>query len=396
MGKPAAKFRRVAAVILDGVGIGAQPDAPRFGDEGSNSIGNVVRARGGLRLPHLAARGLGRLTHLPGLEDTAVTGAYGKSTMASAGKDSTSGHWEIAGVVLKKYFPLFPEGFPAEAVDGLGEATGREFIGNRAASGTEIIEDLGAEHLKTGALILYTSADSVCQIAAHVDVVPLEDLYEIGEQGRSAMTGPYAVGRVIVRPFTGQPGSFRRLNESRRDYSLPPPAPTLLDVLLGRGFDVRGVGKVDDMFAGRGFTRCRHTRGNADGIDTIKNELREDFEGLLLANLNDTDTVYGHRNDAAGYAAALEEFDDALPSLESVMKTEDLLLILSDHGNDPTTPGTDHSREYTPLLVWRRGFAGEVSLGTRETLADVGQTVAENFGVGPLPAGTSFLNEILC
>lgn len=395
MGKPAAKFRRVVAVILDGVGIGAQPDAPRFGDEGSNSVGNVVRARGGLRLPHLAARGLGRLTRLPGLEDTPVAGAYGKLTMASAGKDSTSGHWEIAGVVLEENFPLFPEGFPAEAVDGLREATGREFIGNRAASGTEIIEDLGAEHLKTGALILYTSADSVCQVAAHVDAVPLEDLYEIGEQGRSAMTGRYAVGRVIVRPFTGQPGSFRRLNERRRDYSLPPPAPTLLDVLLGRGFDVRGVGKVDDMFAGRGFTRCRHTRGNADGIDTIKNELRDDFEGLLLANLNDTDTAYGHRNDAAGYAAALEEFDDALPSLESVMKTEDLILILSDHGNDPTTPGTDHSREYTPLLVWRRGFAGEVSLGTRETLADVGQTAAHNFAVGPLPAGTSFLNEIL-
>jgi phosphopentomutase len=389
------KFRRVVAIIMDGVGVGAQPDAPAFGDEGSDSLGNVAQARGGLRLPHLAARGLARLTDLPGLEDTPVAGAYGKMTMTAAGKDSTSGHWEIAGVVLEESFPLFPDGFPDEAVGRLREATGREFVGNRAASGTEIIEELGEKHLKTGALILYTSADSVCQIAAHVDAVPLEELYGIGERSRTAMAGPYAVGRVIVRPFAGRPGAFRRLNESRRDYSLPPPAPTLLDVLLDRGFDVRGVGKVDDMFAGRGFSGCVHTRGNADGIDTIKKEMKDGFEGLLLANLNDTDTVYGHRNDVAGYAAALEEFDDALPSLEGEMKPGDLLLILSDHGNDPTTPGTDHSREYTPLLTWRRGLAADVPLGTRGTLADVGQTIAHNFAVGPLPAGTSFLNEIL-
>jgi len=395
VGKRVPKFRRVVAIILDGVGIGAQPDAPAFGDEGSDSLGNVVRARGGLRLPHLAARGLGRLTPLPDLEDVPIEGAWGRSIMASAGKDSTSGHWEIAGLVLEKNFPLFPDGFPAEAVARLREATGREFIGNKAASGTEIIEELGAKHLKTGALILYTSADSVCQLAAHVDAVPLEELYEIGSRSRAAMAGPYAVGRVIVRPFAGSPGSFRRLNERRRDYSLPPPAPTLLDALMERGLDVAGVGKVDDMFAGRGFSRCRHTRGNADGIEAIRGELRNDFEGLLLANLNDTDTVYGHRNEAAGYAAALEEFDDALPSLEGEMKTDDLILILSDHGNDPTTPSTDHSREYTPLLAWRRGFAGEVPLGTRETLADVGQTTADNFAVGPLPAGTSFLDEIL-
>ena len=395
MSNAAPKFRRVVAIILDGVGIGALPDAARFGDEGSNSIGNIVRARGELRLPHLAARGLGRLVHLPGLEDTAVVGAYGKSTMTAAGKDSSSGHWEIAGVVLEESFPLFPKGFPAEAVDRLREATGREFIGNRAASGTEIIAALGEQHLKTGALILYTSADSVCQLAAHVDVVPLEEIYDIGARSRAAMTGPYAVGRVIVRPFEGRPGSFRRLNECRRDYSLPPPAPTLLDELQGRGFEVRGVGKVDDIFAGRGFSCCRHTRDNAEGIRVITDEMKEDFEGLLFANLNDTDTVYGHRNDAAGYGTSLEEFDAALPSLESEMKPEDLLLILSDHGNDPTTPSTDHSREYTPLLAWHPRFAGEVPLGTRDTLADVGQTIARNFAVGPLAAGTSFLNEIL-
>jgi phosphopentomutase len=390
-----AKFRRVAAVILDGVGVGAQPDAGRFGDASADSIGNVARARGALRLPNLAARGLGRLTALPGLEDAAVTGAYGKMTMVSSAKDSTSGHWEIAGLVLQENLPLFPDGFPAEAVGRLREAAGRELLGNRPASGTRIIEELGAEHLKTGSLIVYTSADSVCQLAAHVDAVPLEELYEIGARCRKVMTGPYGVGRVIVRPFAGRPGSFRRLNENRRDYSLPPPAATLLDLLSARGLEVRGVGKVDDIFAGRGFTRRRHIRGNADGIAVIQDELRDDFAGLLFVNLNDTDTVYGHRNDAAGYAAALEEFDAALPSLEGEMKPEDLLLIVSDHGNDPTTPGTDHTREYTPLLAWHPRFTGEVSLGTRETLADVGQTAADNFGVGPLPAGTSFLHEIL-
>lgn len=396
MGKSGPEFKRVVAVILDGVGIGAQDDAPAFGDEGSDSLGNLVRTRGALRLPNLAARGLGRLTKLPGFEDVAVEGAWGRLTMASAGKDSTSGHWELAGLILEKNFPLFPDGFPTEVIDKLQETTGREFIGNKAASGTEIIEELGAKHLKTGALILYTSADSVCQIAAHVDTVPLDELYEIGARSRAAMAGPFAVGRIIVRPFAGSPGSFRRLNESRRDYSLPPPAPTLLDALAERGLDVVGVGKVDDMFAARGFSRCRHTRGNADGIEAIIKDLKDDFEGLLLANLNDTDTLYGHRNDAAGYASALEEFDDALPTFEGEMKPEDLLLILSDHGNDPTTPSTDHSREYTPLTAWHPGFTREVALGTRETLADVGQTIALNFAVGPLPAGTSFLDEILC
>ena len=381
-------------IILDGVGIGELPDAADFGDEGSDSLGNVVRARGRLGLPHLAARGLGRLTRLPGFEDVVVNGGHGKLTTAAAGKDSTSGHWEIAGVVLKDGFPLFPEGFPREAVDALKAATGREFIGNRTASGTEIIAALGAEHLRTGALILYTSADSVCQIAAHAGVVPLEELYAAGEKGRAVMTGPYAVGRVIVRPFAGEPGSFYRLNDARRDYSLPPPAPTLLDRLREKGFDVRGVGKVDDIFAGRGFTHCTRTKNNADGVRKIQTELRKNFEGLILANLNDTDTVYGHRNDVEGYARALEEFDAALPAIEGEMDAEDLILIVSDHGNDPTTPSTDHSREYAPLLAWHRSLRREIPLGTRESLADAGQTIAQNFGVGPLAAGTPFLNEI--
>jgi phosphopentomutase len=388
------RFDRVVVIILDGVGIGELPDAREFGDEGSDSLGNVVNARGRLQLPHLAARGLSRLTRLPGLEKIAVTGGYGKLAMTAAGKDSTSGHWEIAGVVLKAGFPLFPDGFPREAVEKLRAATGREFMGNRAASGTEIIAELGEEHLRTGALILYTSADSVCQLAAHVDVVPLDELYDVGRKARRTMMGPYAVGRVIVRPFAGGVGSFRRLNDARRDYSLPPPAPTLLDQLGEGGFDVRGVGKVDDIFAGRGFTRCSHTKDNADGVNTLKAELRNEFEGLLFVDLNDTDTVYGHRNDAEGYARALEDFDAALPSIESETGARDLILILSDHGNDPTTPGTDHSREYTPLLAWHRRIGRGVPLGERATLADAGQTVAENFAVGPLPAGASFLNEI--
>ncbi|NIT36550.1 MAG: phosphopentomutase [candidate division Zixibacteria bacterium] len=388
------RFNRVIVLVLDGVGVGELPDAGDFGDEGSDSLGNVVKARGKLQLPHLARRGLGRLSPLPGFENVAVTGGYGKMAMTAAGKDSTSGHWEIAGLVLRENFPVFPDGFPKEVVENLKAATGYEFIGNRAASGTEIVAQLGGEHLRRGALILYTSADSVCQIAAHTDVVPLQELYGIGEKAREVMTGPYRVGRVIVRPFAGEPGSFRRLNDARRDYSLAPPAPTLLDELSARGFTVSGVGKVDDIFAGRGFTRYRHTEDNAAGISVIKSELSDDFEGLVLADLNDTDTVFGHRNDAEGYARALERFDEALPAVESEMDAKDLLLIVSDHGNDPTTPSTDHSREYAPLLAWHRRFQGAVSLGTRASLADVGQTVAQNFGAGPLAAGTSFLNEI--
>jgi phosphopentomutase len=394
MKRTGRRFNRVVVIILDGVGVGELPDAEYFGDEGSDSLGNVANARGKLYLPHLARRGLGRLSPLPGLENVEVTGGYGKMAMTAAGKDSTSGHWEIAGLVLKENFPVFPGGFPKEVVENLKAATGYEFIGNRAASGTAIVAELGGEHLRTGALILYTSADSVCQIAAHTDAVPLEELYGIGEKAREVMTGPYCVGRIIVRPFAGEPGSFRRLNEARRDYSFAPPAPTLLDELSARGFDVSGVGKVDDVFAGRGFTRCRRTKDNADGISAIKSELSGDFEGLVLANLNDTDTVFGHRNDAEGYARALERFDEALPALEREMDAKDLLLIVSDHGNDPTTPSTDHSREYVPLLAWHRRFRGAVPLGTRATLADAGQTVAGNFGVGPLAAGTSFLNEI--
>jgi len=388
------RYRRAVIIVIDGVGVGELPDAASFGDEGSDSLGNVVRARGRLNVPHLSALGLNRIVELPGLESVPVAGAYGKLTMRAAGKDSTSGHWELAGVVVPRRFPLFPHGFPKEAVAALRSAVGRELIGNRAASGTAIIAELGAAHLASGALILYTSADSVCQLAAHVDLISPEGLFRLGERARGVMTWPYAVARVIVRPFTGKPGGFRRLDDARRDFSLPPPAATLLDELKASGYEVVGIGKVDDLFAHRGFTYSERTRDNDEGVEKIKTALRRNFDGLLLANLNDTDTAFGHRNDVEGYARALERIDAALPGLMDAMDSRDLLFLLSDHGNDPTTPSTDHSREYTPLLIWHRSFTDAVPLGTRASLADVGQTVAANFGVGPLAAGASFIDEI--
>jgi len=381
-------------VVLDGVGIGALPDAARYGDEGSDSLGNVIRRRGRLDVRTLMHLGLCRLVAWPEGETAAVVGAYGRMASAGAGKDTTAGHWELAGVVLEQPFPLFPRGFPPEAVAALERATGRRMLGNRAASGTQIIAELGAEHLATGALILYTSADSVCQLAAHVAVVPPAELYRMGAAAREVMTGAWGVGRVIVRPFEGEAGAFRRLNEARRDFSLPPPAPTLLDRLSEKGYEVRGLGKVEDTFAGRGFTRCEPTRDNDDGARKLVAALSEKFTGLLMINLNDTDTVYGHRNDVEGYARALERVDAALPAVLDALNAEDLLLIVSDHGNDPTTPSTDHSREYTPLLVYHRRLRREIPLGTRATMADVAQTAAANFGLPAFGAGTSFLDVV--
>jgi len=390
----AKHFRRVVIIVLDGVGIGAQDDAAAFDDADADSIGNIVRGGRKLKLPHLAARGLGKVTPLPGLEDTPVMGAYGVVRMASPGKDSIDGHWELAGVARATPFPLFPQGFPAACVAKLRRAIGRELIGNKAASGTAIIEELGREHLRTGALILYTSADSVCQLAAHVAVIGVAELHELGARAREVMTEPYAVARVIVRPFEGEPGRFRRLASGRRDFALPPP-PTLLDLLQEAGYTVFGVGKVDDLFAGRGFSACEHVADNAGAARALRRRLADNFRGLLLANFNDTDTVFGHRNDVAGYARALEEFDANLPRIEKTLRDDDLLIIMSDHGNDPTTPSTDHSREYTPLLSWHRRLTKAVPLGVRKTLADVGQTAADNFNVGPLAVGASFLDAVL-
>jgi phosphopentomutase len=381
--------RRAIILVLDGVGIGAAPDAASYGDAGSDTLGNLARARGGLSLPNLAAAGLGNIAPIEGVAPAATPqGAWGKMRPASAGKDSTTGHWEIAGLHLERPFPTYPGGFPQELIDRFTRATGRGVIGNVPASGTEIIARLGAAHESTGELIVYTSADSVFQVAAHEQVVPLEELYAACEAARAMLVAPHDVSRVIARPFVGRPGEYVR-TANRRDYALPPPDETLLDDLAAAGVPRAGVGKVDDLFAGRGL-RARHTTGNAEGVEAILEWLAGEQGGLLFANLVDFDTLYGHRNDVAGFERALREFDDALPKIRSALREDDLLFITADHGNDPTTSSTDHAREYVPLLA-----VGEpvhpVPIGVRETFSDLGATVAEWLNVGFRGRGTSFL-----
>jgi len=381
--------RRAVILVLDGVGVGAAPDAADYGDAGSDTLGNLARACGGISLPNLAAAGLGNIAPIQGVAPaTEPQGAWGKMRPASAGKDSTTGHWEIAGLHLERPFPTYPRGFPQELLDRFSGATGRGVIGNVPASGTEIIARLGAEHEATGKLIVYTSADSVFQIAAHEGVVPLEELYSACETARAMLVAPHDVSRVIARPFVGRAGAYERTT-NRRDYALPPPDETLLDDLAGAGVPRAGVGKVDDLFAGRSL-RARHTTGNAEGVQAILEWLRAEQGGLLFANLVDFDTLYGHRNDVAGFERALREFDDALPTIRSALREDDLLFITADHGNDPTTTSTDHAREYVPLLA-----LGEpvhpVPIGVRETFSDLGATVAEWLNVGFRGRGTSFL-----
>jgi phosphopentomutase len=376
--KPA--LRRTVLVVLDGVGAGALPDAAEYGDAGADTLGHVLRA--GLRLPNLERWGL-----VPG--HPAPQAAHGRMAERSRGKDTTIGHWEICGLRTDEPFAVFPRGFPAELVADFERATGRGVLGNEAASGTEIIARLGAEHARTGKLILYTSADSVFQVAAHTDVVPLRHLYASCKKARE-LCNAWRIGRVIARPFVGQPGAWRRTYD-RRDYSIPPPGPTLLDRLREARLPVVGVGKIADIFAGRGLARSLHSAGNRDGMEKTAAELDRLDGGLLFVNLVDTDMLYGHRRDVAGFAAALAEFDAFLPALEARLRPGDLLCVTADHGCDPTLPGTDHTREHVPLLV-RGGRAPD--LGTRATFADLGQTLAEGFGVPPLPSGTSFLEDL--
>ena len=381
--------RRAVILVLDGVGVGAAPDAAQYGDEGSDTLGNLARAVGGLNLPNLASAGLGNLASIQGVAPAEpAQGAWGKMRPASAGKDSTTGHWEIAGVHLSRPFPTYPRGFPAEVIERFSAAVGRGVLGNVAASGTEIIARLGEAHENTGKLIVYTSADSVFQIAAHEQVVPLEELYAACEIARTQLVAPHDVARVIARPFVGEPGAYVR-TANRRDYSIAPPEETLLDDLAAAGVPRAGVGKVDDLFAGRSL-RARHTTSNAEGIAAILEWLRGEQGGLLFANLVDFDTLYGHRNDVAGFERALREFDDALPAIRAELREDDLLFITADHGNDPTTTSTDHARECVPLLA-----LGEpvhpVSLGERATFSDLGATVAEWLNVGFRGQGSSFL-----
>jgi len=386
-------LKRAVILILDGVGIGAAPDAEAYGDAGSDTLGNVSRACGGLSLPGLERLGLGNIRNIEGLKRRGdAAGAWGSMRPASAGKDSTAGHWEIAGIHLERPFPTFPEGFPPDVIGRFMRETGRPVIGNVVASGTDVIERYASEHERSGAWIVYTSADSVFQIAAHEEVVPLAELYRACEVARRILSAPHDVSRVIARPFIGARGSYQR-TANRRDYSIEPPHETVLDALREAGIDRSGVGKVDDLFGGRSIT-SRHTASNAEGILLISEWLASARSGLLFANLVDFDQLFGHRNDVPGFYAALREFDAALPSITSHLKEDDLLFITADHGNDPTTPSTDHAREIVPLLV--RGMrVVPGNLGERETFSDLGATIADWFGISFRGRGASFLPELV-
>ena len=385
-------FKRIIWIVLDSVGVGEMPDAAAYGDEGSDTLGNIARKRG-LDVPNLCRLGLGNLKpmrELPKAEHPA--GAFGRCTLASPGKDTTTGHWEMAGIHLAKPFPLFPDGFPPAIMNEFERRIGRKSLGNKAASGTEIIKELGEEHVRTGSPIVYTSADSVFQIAAHEAVIPIAELYKICETARQILRGPYEVGRVIARPFEGQPGAFQR-TPNRHDYAVPPPPGMLLDKLAEKNVGIFSVGKIYDVFLGRGIGSHVLTKSNADGMTKTMESMAHFNEGLIFVNLVDFDQQYGHRNDVEGYAAALEEFDRWVPTLETALKPDDLAILTADHGCDPTTASTDHSREYTPLIAFGPHARHGIDLGLRASLSDIGQTVAANFGTA-IEHGNSFLGAI--
>jgi phosphopentomutase len=388
---------KVLLLVCDSFGVGHAPDAASYGDQGADTIGNTAQAVGGMHAPNLADLGLGMLTVAPGIEPRAKPGtAHGKMRERSAGKDTTTGHWEVAGLIVERPFPTYPDGFPPEVIDPLERAVGRAVLGNRPASGTEIIAQLGEEHLRTGRPIVYTSGDSVFQIAAHKDVVPLERLYAWCRQARAILDGPHRVGRVIARPFVGEPGSFIRTHE-RRDFSVEPFALTYLDRIEGRGVPVFGVGKIPDIFADHGLTESEHSESNDHGVDLTIDYLARADPVLVVTNLVDFDTKYGHRNDAEGYARCVEAFDRRVPDLVGAVD-DGLMFVTGDHGCDPTDESTDHTREHTPVLVAGGALGGRdaVDLGVRETFADLGATVASLFGVsgGEGLAGTSFGPEL--
>ncbi len=387
-------FARAIVIVLDSVGIGELPDAALYEDQGSNTLGNIA-AQVPLRIPTLAGMGLPRLLPLRGIAPPAApTAAFGRMAERSAGKDSVTGHWELMGVVLERGFPTFPNGFSPDLIQAFEDRIGRRSIGNVVASGTAIIDDLGPRHMETGFPIVYTSADSVFQVAAHEAIVPVPKLYEWCEAAYDLAVTGLGLGRVIARPFIGLPGSFARTS-NRHDYAMTPVAETLLDRLVASGQQVTSVGKVADLFAGRGVSQSHPTTSDADGVDRIEALMTTQDRGLIFANLVDFDTQYGHRNDTPGYAANLERFDARLAQLLPRLRPDDLLVITADHGNDPTTPSTDHSREHVPVLLYGTRVRAGVDLGTRATFADLGQTLAEVFGVGPLAHGTSFLSDII-
>lgn len=385
------KIKKVALIVVDALGIGSQPDASAYGDAGADTFGHVYR-KCKPDLPNLADLGLLAAAGIQGEEEP--LGCYGKLREAAAGKDTTTGHWELAGLTLKKPFPTYPDGFPASLLRQVEEETGMEFIGNVAASGTRIIEELGSEHLRTGKPIVYTSADSVFQVAAHEAIIPPTELWHICRLARRVLTGEHAVGRVIARPFIGSPGSFER-TANRKDFSLDPVGKTMLDLLKEAGRDVIGVGKIEDIFNHRGLTASNHASGNQACVDALLEALKKPrMNGLVFANLVDTDMLYGHRNDAEGYARALEAFDQRLPEIMRTLGEDGLLIVTGDHGCDPLYPGTDHTREYTPVLCWSLAAQEGVDLGTRNTFADVSATVLEALGLRNTLDGASFWDEI--
>jgi phosphopentomutase len=386
-------FKRAIVIVMDSVGIGEMPDADAYGDRGSNTLGNIAR-RVPLHLPTLRALGLDRLVALGGSPPNGdARAAIGRMAEASAGKDSVTGHWEMMGIVLDRPFPTFPHGFAPDVIDVFSRRTGRAVLGNKPASGTAIIDELGPEHMRTGALIVYTSADSVFQIAAHEEVVSVPELYKACEIAYEIVGEGLGVGRVIARPFVGKPGSFKR-TANRHDYALPPSGETLLDRLTAQGIPVVAIGKIKDLFAGRGVGASIHTASDSEGMDAVERQMAQTDRGLIFANLVDFDTQFGHRNDVDGYARNLEAFDWRLAHVLPQLRPDDLLVVTADHGNDPTTPSTDHSREYVPLLVIGQKIRPGIDIGTRRTFADLGQSLSDVFGAGRLAHGTSFLAEI--
>jgi phosphopentomutase len=387
-------INRVILVVMDSVGIGELPDADTYGDQGSNTLGNIHKAMPGLKLDNLASLGLGNIDGLQIPRIDKPIGAFGRALELSPGKDTTTGHWEIAGITLKQAFPTYPKAFPAELIEKFEKAIGKKSIGNEVASGTEIISRLGDEHVKTGFPIVYTSADSVFQIAAHEDVIPLERLYEMCIIARKMLVEEHAVGRVIARPFLGAAGNYKRTS-NRRDFSLLPMSKTMLDVIKENNMDVMAVGKIEDIFAGVGITEAVHTKSNMDGVDKTIDYMSTEKKGLIFTNLVDFDMSYGHRNDVEGYGNALKEFDNRLPEIMNNMKDTDVLIITADHGCDPTTSSTDHSREYIPVIVYGKQIKQGVNIGTRQGFSDIAATILDLLGLPMVTRGKSFKEEIL-
>ncbi|HEY5583530.1 MAG TPA: phosphopentomutase [Ruminiclostridium sp.] len=387
-------MNRVILIVLDSVGIGELPDAKEYGDEGSNTLGNIVKVCGDIDIPNMCALGLGKVEGINYLEiPDVLNGSYGRMAEVSKGKDTITGHWEIAGIQLEQPFPLYPQGFPESIIEEFKRRIGTDILGNYAASGTEIIKDLGDMHMRTGFPIVYTSGDSVFQIAAHEDVIPIDRLYEMCKIARGILTGAHAVGRVVARPFIGEVGHLVRTG-NRRDFAISPILRTILDELKENYLDVIAIGKIEDIYSGIGITEAVHTRDNMHGVDLTLEYMQRSNRGLIFTNLVDFDMLYGHRNDHEGYKKALEEFDLRLPEIYSNMRDEDLLIITADHGCDPVTPSTDHSREYVPLMLWGKTIRENVNLGTRSTFSDIAYSIAEIFGIIHAFPGESFMKLI--